>query len=183
MLNLLPEEHKKKIIGEYTKRVWTVVLVGIIIVSIISGVFLLPVYLMTYGRYSEAAKEKANLEVLIAESQKNSKQEVIKDIYGVIATLDTFKPFALPGALVQALVLDRVSGISINHIIYTPSAGQPPVIDVVGKASTRNSLMAFSEKLKADGAFSSVYIPISDFTQEKNITFSLKLIASTTPAQ
>ena len=183
MLNLLPEEQKKKIIGEYTKRIWTVVFQGVIAVTIVSVIFLLPVYLMSHGIYSEASKTKADLDARIAESRKNSSEETIKDVYGTIALLDKFELGVEPGKLIESVVLNKPAGISLNHISYTPSVGNPPVIDIYGQASTRASLVAFSDRLKTNNNFSSVYIPISNFTKDKDITFTIKMIASSTPSR
>lgn len=182
MLNLLPEQQKKKVVREYTKRIWTIVFEGVMGVTIISAVFLLPVYLMSYGVYSAASKTKVDLEARIAESRRNSSEETIKDVYGTISILDKFKPSAEPGKLIESAISDKPAGISLDHISYTPSKDNPPVLDIYGQAKTRANLVTFSERLKINSNFSSVYIPISSFTKDRDIIFSIKLIASSTPS-
>ncbi len=180
MLNLLPEEHKKKIVGEYTKRVWTVVLGGMIGLVFISGIFFLPVYLMSRGVYTEALKAQVDIDNRIAASEKNAGGGSIKDVQGTINALDHFNRPSAASVLIQAVVLDKPAGIILGHIVYTPSNTSPSTLDVSGKAATRSSLVNFSERLKADGSFGSVYIPISSFTKEKDIAFTVKLVASST---
>ena len=183
MLNLLPVEQKKKVVAEYSRRIWTIVLLGVIVVTIVSGIFLLPVYLMANGTYTQVAREKETLERQIAESQKNSSEESVKNIYEIIGILDQYNVPISSTALIQASVLDKPSGVNIGHIVYTPSKDSPATLDVYGKAATRAALVSYSDNLKLDGNFSSVFIPISSFTKERDVTFSVKLLATTTPVQ
>jgi Tfp pilus assembly protein PilN len=48
-------------------------------------------------------------------------------------------------------------------------------IVVSGLASTRQTLSAFVKKLEVDSVFSSVSIPVSDFTKSTNLEFALSI--------
>ncbi len=178
MLNLLPEEQKKKVTAEYSKRIWIVVCLGIVAVVAVSATFLIPVYVMAHGTYAEFLNEKKELDSRIAASERDTSAESVKDIAGAIQVLKQYNVVLPPTKLIESIVKSRVPGMRIFHIAYTPSQNDPAAIDVTGRAVTRAALVAFSENLKANPDFLSVSIPISNFAKEKNIEFSAKLVAA-----
>jgi hypothetical protein len=97
---------------------------------------------------------------------------------GTVAALQKFSKIAPPSKLIEAVVAARPEGVKYTHITYTPSQNDPGAIDLSGKADTRADMVALSDNLKRDPHFSSVNIPISIFAKEKNIVFSVKLVAS-----
>lgn len=176
MLHLLTEEHKEKVVKEYQKRAWTVVGLGVLAVIVISTVFIIPVYVMSFGRYLDVQNLKQNLDKEIAIRENATTAQNIKDISSSISALNLFKDNDLPTVYIEKLVALKSRGVKINSIVFTPSEGSETAIDISGVADTRNSLVVFSETLKADKTFSSVNIPLSSFAKEKNIDFSLKLL-------
>lgn len=178
MLNLLPEDQKKKVVAEYTKRIWATISLGAISVVIISATFLIPVYLMSHGTYADSLKVKRELEKQISISQKDTSAEGVKDIAATVSILKKYTPVDMPSRLIESVIKAKPGGISLARISYTPSQDSPDTIDITGKANTRASLVSFSKNLQADTDFSSIYIPISNFAREKDIDFSVKLLAA-----
>lgn len=178
MLNLLPEEQKKKVTQEYSKRIWIVLCFGVIAVVAVSATFLIPVYVMAYGTYADFLNQKKELDSRIAASERDTSAESVRDISGAIRILKQYNVATPPTKLIESVVKNRAPGVRIVHISYTPSQNDPVAIDISGRATTRTALVNFSDKLKANPDFSSVSIPISNFAKEKNIDFTAKLIVA-----
>ena len=51
-------------------------------------------------------------------------------------------------------------------------------LTIQGVAATRDDLVAFEDRMKADAGFSGVTIPPSDFAPDSNLPFSLSVSAT-----
>lgn len=176
MLHLLTEDHKEKILKEYQRRAWVVFSLGIIAVVVVSTLFMVPVYIMTYSRYSEAVDIKKNLDKEIAIREDAGVSQNIKDMSSSLSALSMFDKNDLPSVYIEKISKIKPSDVRINKILFTPSEGSNTAIDISGKARTRASLVEFTERLKKENIFENINIPISNFAKDSNIDFSVKLI-------
>lgn len=187
MLHLLTEEHRQKIVKEYRKRILIVSLMGLAAIIFISAVLLLPTFIISYGKYSEIRSRLAIVESELGAKNTDTSVADLRDISDSISALNLFanqKPI-LP--IIEGIVVAKPDGIALRGLVFTPSQAvsaeipvAPLVIDLSGVAKTRKDLVAFQEKMKLDTFFSSVTVPLSNFAKDKDITFSMKLIVSTT---
>jgi len=69
MLHLLTEEHRQKVVREYRKRVLVVFFLGLLSVSLVSFVFILPTFFMSYGRYSDFQLKTKTLDVELVKNE------------------------------------------------------------------------------------------------------------------
>jgi hypothetical protein len=179
MLHLLTEEHRQKVVREYRKRVLVVFFLGLLGVSLVSLVFILPTFFMSYGRYSNFQLKIKTLDVELVKNEGQSSSENIKSVSSSIDALRLFDSKKEIYPLISGLIQEIVTGIQIKNIIFTPNNTEGMVIDLAGKADTRRSLVAFDQKLKSSALFSEIIIPLGSFAKEKNIDFSMKIIVST----
>lgn len=183
MLHLLPEYHKQKVTTEYRQRVLVVLGLGIILTTFVSGGFLVPAYISTYSKYSVVEDRRAQLELEIKRSENNDDASKVKDI---VSTINVLKKYGLkekPSDIFSRILEHKPQGVTISGFIYTPPADiNDPInltaVDISGVALNRTVLSQFSDALRKDKVFSTVYIPISSFAKEKNIGFTVKLTIS-----
>ncbi len=176
MLHLLTEDYKEKVVKEYQKRAWTVFGIGVLSVVFVSTIFIIPVYVMSFGRYLDAQNTKQHLDKEIALREDATTAQNIKDISSSLKALVLFKDKDLPSTYIEKLIAIKPRGIKINNIIFTPSDDSATALDISGVADARSNLVVFSQSLKSDKVFSTVDIPLSNFAKERNIEFSIKIL-------
>jgi hypothetical protein len=179
MLHLLPEEHRQKVVNEYRKRVILVFLLGLFSVSIISAVFILPTFFVSYGRYSVVSMKNQMLDSELATQAGAGSSESIKEVTQSIEALRMFDNTKSVSVILDNIVRQKASGVQIKNLIFTPGENFSMTIDLAGRADTRKSLVAFDENLKANSLFDEVIVPLGSFAKDKNIDFSMKLVVST----
>jgi hypothetical protein len=180
MLHLLTEEHKKKVLNEYRKRVVVVLCACILGAIVVSAIFIIPAYFMSYSRYSEVTTMKKALDKEIQENESESTAQSIKDITASLQALQMFEGKNSVLFLIKKVTAAKPRGVRVNRISYLPGEAGSTAIDIAGTADTRQNLVNFSDKLKKDKSFTSVTVPLSSFAKERNIDFSMKIIVSAT---
>lgn len=182
MLHLLPDYHKEKVISEYKGRVLTIFSIGIFILMLISSIFLIPVYLATHGRFAVVDVQKKALEVEIKASENTNDAEKVKELVSAVDVLRDRVLLEHPSDIFARILVNKPKGVLITGFIYTPPSNHAStdlsVVDISGLAVNRSSLAAFSDSLKKDKVFTSVFIPISSFAKDKDIQFTVKLTVS-----
>lgn len=179
MLHLLTEEHRKKVVTEYRKRVTITLLLGLLCVCVISSVFILPTYFLSHGKYASVVIQDEALDSELAIKEENGSSESIKNVTLSIEALKIFEQVKNPSVILDNVVRSKPAGVQLRNFIFTPGEGAAMTVDIAGNADTRKSLVQFNQRLKNNSVFDDVVIPLSDFAKEKNINFSLKLIVST----
>jgi hypothetical protein len=126
------------------------------------------------------------LESEISLSNRTDDADTIKEIVSTMAVLKKYHITEIPSEVFSRILASKPRGITVTGFIYTsPSdptaADQFSVVDISGTASSRIVLSQFNDVLKKDKIFKTVFIPISSFAKEKNITYTLKLTISNQP--
>lgn len=182
MLHLLTEEHRQKVVSEYKKRVLGVLFIGIFFVFVVSSVFILPTFFLSYGRYSDVKSKAQFLDAELSLKEDPSSSESIKSITSSIEALRMFDNKKSVYSILEGLIKEKPAGIQIKNIIFTPSMSQDNIetmtVDIAGRSETRRSLVLFDQNLKSSPVFSNVVVPLASFAKEKNIDFSMKLTVS-----
>lgn len=176
MINLLPQNYKDLQNSKYKIRYFTVICGFIFGLSVLSLVFFIPAYVFT----------QVNADAVIVESQKvkergPAESEIAKILVELTeASLLTAELNAkLPTSNVfdTLRALERKSpAISVNEILYTNKLGQDINIVIRGLAKTRDDLKSFADFLTVLPEFEKIDLPISNFTKERDIDFSLSAV-------
>lgn len=180
MINLIPNEEKKKMRRDFYYRLMVMFLVAVAMSIFIGVIVLVPSYVLS------AVKSKLALEKL--ELQKSEPVPVPDQVtLDAIATLDKKisiiekiiqKPFGVADRVVSGVIVNKMPDIKIYSIAYKNDDESGRVIDIKGIAPSRNRLLAFRLALEDDDNFEKVDLPISNFVRGSNIDFSLTLIPS-----
>jgi hypothetical protein len=178
MLHLLPESHKKKIISEYKRRFFIVFLLGIVSIVVISAVFAIPSYIISFARYSDISYQKDIVDKEFAGIQKEDSSKDVKEILDMVSVIKNNASDIIPTGAIEQILSKTNAGITIKNISYTPSDDTSVVVDISGRSDTRQNLADFVETLQKTENFSGVELPVSSFARDRDINFSLKIMIS-----
>lgn len=175
MFNLLPNNLKDKIRSEYHLHFVIVVFLFIIFLQVTCLVFLFPSWLISLNKEKEVIlqSEKSNRSSL--DSQINLINSTIKSINTKLNVINSTLEYPKVVPLIDGILAQKTSSIYIKAIQYTSSKNTSGKINLAGVSATRESLVLFVKKLEESKLFSNVDLPISNFTKDKDIDFSINM--------
>ena len=169
MINLIPQSAKSSITREYWMRVvavWLFILSG---VTIIIAALLVPVFALVnsqitaYSASAEEAISEVNKYDLSSTALVRASQDAVK-----ILRMQNDAKFTDYIALFESLENDS---IVIERYEFTKQEEVLAPISISGKADTRQALADFREALLDNKDIETVFLPISNLAQDKNISF------------
>ncbi len=178
MINLIPNEEKKKMSKDFYFRLVTVLFVMLSISLLIASIVILPTYFLFS---TEEDSIDTELELQNSESIPLLDQNtlvVIKDLGNKLNLIeDTQKnKFVFSQKVINEIILKKIPSIKITKISYQNNPQTGRKINISGKAPSREVLLSFRRALEDNVAFSKVDLPISNFVRGSNIEFYLSLI-------
>jgi len=174
MFNLLPLSEKIKIRHEYIMRFLVVAFFFLFITVCIGMILLFPSYLISKSKEKAARQTNEALEKSLQARDDSGFQALLKQTGDKIKVL-TESPKAVGITDIFDHILDKKSSlIKLTNISFSDDGNNAEII-LKGMASDRDSLLAFTKQIEKDSLFSKVDLPISNFTKDKNIDFSLKI--------
>jgi len=179
MFNLLPEKEKTNILREYKLRRLVVVAIFLFALGFISSIFLFPSFLLSSVKVSELEAEVGNIHSSVIFQETTRLEELMEDAR---KKLNAIKPRSdvLPSELIGKITESRGGNIRITGIQYKVLSGKnPETISVSGVARNRDSLLKFVKALEAEEMFDSVDLPVSNFAQDRDAVFALKITIAT----
>lgn len=176
MLNLLPKDQKKKIIREYRTRFLIVAFSLLLAGEVIFLILLIPPYLTAKSRLYSLNSQSASIK---AQNITTETDQLGAEVQKTSNYLDTFVSTTTPIGVAKAIknIVDmRGSSVRISGLTYGVQNSNQQIV-VRGTADTRQALLDFVNKLKAQPGVISADLPVSDFAQSKNIDFSVTFLA------
>ncbi|MGM0629459.1 MAG: hypothetical protein ACQESA_03460 [Patescibacteria group bacterium] len=176
MLNLLPQQEKDKIRKEYLLRRWSIFLIFLAVSGFISLVFLAPAYAVVY-------LEKQHLEEDLLKTKTSTDDLVDSEVFEKISNLSEDLDLLLPHTkdvfvidIIKMLTENRPEELSITSFAVQKNVSEKTFsVSMSGTAVTRGLLLDFSEQLRGKEYVNEVEIPLTSFTQEENLEFSMQL--------
>lgn len=173
MFTLLPERDMQTVMREYRLRLITVAVIFLLIATVLAGTLLSPSFVLTGSREKIVAEK---LDTVLATQKKllvGDPDTLARDTKELIQLLSARTRVPTVSSLVDRALYHRTAGIRITAINTTVSDSSTVILS--GIASTRQSLSSFVKKLEADGEFSAVSVPVSNFAKSTNLEFSLSI--------
>ncbi len=173
MINLIPPSCKRNVTIEYWTRVVSVCLFILSGIFVASTLLLLPVYVRINSQIDTF--ETATNEALERVSQHDLSSATLVKTGAkarLLLELNKEKKFSEIISLLQKMENFQVS---IESIDLNQVDRQIGPIQLSGKALTRQSLADFRTALLARSEIDSVLLPISNLTQDKDISFSITI--------
>lgn len=180
MINLIPQEEKKKMIRGFYYRLIVLFLVMASACILVALVAILPSYFLSFVRYNvvlEKLEIQKNEPVPVPDQQTLL---VIKDLGQKLSLIEKAEnnQFLLSQRVITALVSNKTPEIKITTISYENDPLKGKKVSIQGTSPSREILLAFRLTLENNQLFKQVDLPISNFVKGKDIQFYLSLIPS-----
>lgn len=178
MINLIPNQEKKRKVKDFYFRLTVVSFVVFGCCLLVSFVAMLPSYFLS--------TVKKNLSETKLELQKNESIPLNdQNTLATVADLNTKlnivenaekNKYPISVKVINEIMLHKTANIKITEISYDNTTAAGKKISIRGIAPSRDQLLKFSRALQEDTAFKKVDLPISNFVKGSNIQFFLTLI-------
>ena len=178
MINLIPNEEKKRKVRDFYFRLSVVFLFILGFSVLVACVVFLPSYFISSVKKNfinnQLTNQKAQLlpevdkEILIQISDLEKRLILIENA-------DKNK-YLISTRVINEIISKKMSDIKIDKISYQDSPTKS--IHISGTAKSRERLLLFRKALENDPEFKKVDLPISNFVRGSNISFFLTLIPS-----
>ena len=178
MINLIPNEEKKRKVRNFYFRFFIVLLTVLGFSIIVASAAILPSYFFSSVKKNlidiklETQKNEAlpslSQKTLVAVSDLENKLKLIED------TRQT--KYVISERIINEIISKKMRDVKITEIIYDSASIKGETVIISGIASSRERLLLFRQALENATVFSEVNLPISNFIQGSNIKFSLSLI-------
>ncbi len=177
MLNLLPSEQKVYLEKEYKNRrflVWGGLILCVLIVSLI---LLTPSYVLSRAKASEIKGELERAKTILDTELQPG--DLTNQLNTAAQNARDLRPFGEKYSVYNLVKIfeSKPSTIKINSVTFSVGEKEHdlPVISLAGTAVDRESLRSFGHLLETRPEFSAVDLPVSNFAQEKNISFNMSV--------
>lgn len=182
IMNVLPDDEKRKIKKEYKKRLFTIILNIIAVLSLLSTLLMVPSYFFSKSKEGIAEERlesfnrenpdinNKNIDYLITEI--NTKLNILG------APSSSYKVY---DDILINLLENKGDGIFYNQIVYIKKAADKKAaekisIEIRGVARDRVALRSFKDRLDSNMSFLEVDLPVSSFLEKTNLHFNISII-------
>ena len=180
MINLIPNQEKKKKVKDFYFRLGVVSLsmlglsVFVAVLAIVPSYFLSSVLKNVAHERLEAQKK----EPVPAVDQDSLK--IMEELDGKLRLIENGEKntYLVSRYVINQIIVQKMPDIKINNINYKNDPVSGKEINIRGIAPSRERLLLFRRALEDDVSFQKVDLPISNFIKGSNIEFYLKLIPS-----
>ena len=177
MINLIPNEEKKKMFKDFYFRLATLVFVLLSVSIFVGSISMLPSYFSSSVEKGFFEERLALQNFEAANSTGQNMSITVEDLKNRLNLIEreTDNNF-LSERVINKIISKRIEGIKINEISYQLGSSGEEKINVNGNALSREILLSFRLSFEKDQSFSKVDLPISNFVKGSDIEFSLTLI-------
>lgn len=155
--------------------VWLSFLVSLQIFFII---LLFPSGLVSFTREKEMKLEilrsSRSSEIQNAESMLN----IINETNSKMQSINSLLRYPTLMPILKKILESRTNNIKINDFSYLSSGADLATVSIRGISTNREALVSFTKRLEKLEIFKKVDSPVSNFTKDKNIDFSITLTVS-----
>ena len=174
---LLPEKEIKALKREYRMRL-VIFFLFFMSVAVLAGIFsLTPGFVLSYTQEKEALSHLKNVEKNRKDNGLDSIVKELNETNTIIKKLEDHSGDLVYSRIIFQIIGHKTSGLTIKSFDISKSPNATSTADVViqGKATTRDSLISFKNKLEADPLISNLQLPVSDLAKSKDISYSIKI--------
>ena len=182
LTNLVPRQSIQKFRHNYFLRLATVGIALLALVGFIHAILLLPSYLYARAEVASETNELNHLTQSLATSEEQAAQTQLANLQSEASYLSKLSDTATASAAIKAILAVPHAGITLNGFTFTaPGVSAPGTMEVLGTASTRETLRSYDAALSALPFVTSANLPISDYASDSNIPFTITLAGPLTP--
>jgi hypothetical protein len=175
MINLIPNEEKKKKVKDFYFRLVITFFMVMGASILVAVVCIMPAFFL-----SQVKKNLSLLKFDEVTSQKPSSPEEIlglqKDLDKKLKLIEKSETnhYLVSENVINQILKHKTDSIKISSINYNNDT-KGKTINISGVATSRDILLAFKKTVEEDPAFKKVDLPISNFVKGSNISFSMTI--------
>lgn len=178
MINLIPNEEKKKMARVFYLRVVALSLLMLGFAVSFAALALVPSYILSEAK-EKLIDDKLAIQksepVPVLDQATASAIQALDEKLSIVEKVSGNK-FLVSDDIFNEILESRVSNIKITSISYDDGGVNGKKIGVSGTAHSREALLLFRRSLEYNKAFKSVDLPIENFVKGADIQFSLNII-------
>ena len=178
MINLIPNEEKKKKVKDFYFRLGVVVLILLGCAMTVAAVAIMPAYFLSSVKKNlyNSKLETEKKEVVALFDQRTL--DAVNDLKNKLNLVEvaTNNKYLVSNNVINQILLKKMPDIKVDGIIYENNSTNGKNINITGTAVSRERLLLFKRALEDDAAFKKVDLPISNFIKGTNIRFSIAII-------
>lgn len=177
MINLIPNNEKKKMVQNFRLRLVVVFLTSLTVILFVGSVALLPAYFVSSIKKDIASNKLTEQRKSPLPKFNQKALATVQDLNAKFKMLDSVNSgrFLATERIINEIVLKKMPDIKITQISYTNDKLTGKVVSVRGFAPSRESLLSFRFMLENNPGFKNVDLPVSNFIKGTNIQFFLTL--------
>lgn len=169
MFTFLTEEYKNRAVKAYRLRL-ALVYVGLSCALFATGfVLAIPSYAILYAKRNTALLEERAISAGNADKTIADEVKVLKEEIAVATRASQQAPVA---AIFDKILSRQASNILISGITLKRGT-ESGTITLEGKATSRDSLVAFSKALQGEPSFTEVDLPVGSLAKSKDIPWTI----------
>jgi hypothetical protein len=180
MINLIPNEEKKKKVKDFYFRLAVVFFMVLGFSMMIATVAIMPSYFLSLVKKNLVNTLLEGLESNPISSRDQETLNTINDLKNKLKIIEGTQKseYSISKRVINEILVNKMPDIEINEISYESISPGGKLVSIKGVAPSRERLLLFRRALEDDVAFKKVNLPISNFIKGSNISFSLSLISS-----
>lgn len=170
-MNLLPALEKKRNQREYWLRLSVTSFVVLGVVFVFGALMILPSYFLVEGKRSSLLR---GADTFNGGDDVLSTAQQIEEMTRQMAHAEELPISGDIARHMEQIIEVRPGGVTLSSLFFQKQAGERR-FTISGVAQTRESLASYTTALQEIDAFSKVAVPISNFAQNRNISFSMSI--------
>jgi hypothetical protein len=103
----------------------------------------------------------------------------IKSINSKLTIIDNKLQYPDVISFVNLVLSKKATTTKVSDIVFIVNSAKKMTINLQGVSATRESLSAFSKSLQTIPEFKSVNVPLSSYTKDKDLSFSVDIKVET----
>ena len=180
MINLIPNQEKKKKVKDFYFRLTVVFFMTMGFCIVVLSVSILPSYFLSSVNKNSASEK---LETQKSEPMPLIDQDSLASIIDLNDKLSVIEnaeknKYPISQKIINEIIFQKMPDIKISQIFYENNPTSGKKINIRGLAPSRERLLLFRRALEDDITFKKVDLPISNFVKGSNIEFYLTIIPS-----
>ncbi len=177
MINLIPNEEKKRMLRGFYYRAIVVFILGLSFAVFTSVVAISPAYFLSTVKKNLTVDKLEELTKEEVPTIDQATERVIADLNHKLSVVENARlnNFFVSENVINAIILRKLRDIKIYQISYNTQIDSGAEIIIRGMAPSRERLLLFRRALEDSSAFKEVDLPISNFVRGSNIEFSINL--------
>jgi hypothetical protein len=175
MFNLLPEKIRAEIRKEYNHRRLVMILVFVIFLQVAFTIFLFPTWLMSVNKEKDVIIRSEDMNKNLSNLNIASTTANIKSINTQLTIIDNKLQYPDIVSFINLVLSKKATSTTISDIVFVVNSAKKMNINLQGVSATRDTLSAFSKNLQKIEEFKAVDVPLSSYTKDKNLSFSVEI--------